>query len=104
LIGDAAVQVKATTFGGIVHGLMAAECLAEAISKNKSYTHICQKKVSRDLWLSLRIRKALNKMNARDYNRLIRIGCRKIRPEKCLKAMIGDLSFKVPCEAVGCRA
>ncbi len=70
LIGDAAAQVKATTFGGIVHGLMAAECLAEAVDKNKSYTRLCRG-ISRDLWLSLKIRKALNKMNEKDYNKLI---------------------------------
>ena len=37
LIGDAAAQVKATTGGGIIQGLTAAECAANSISENISY-------------------------------------------------------------------
>lgn len=83
LIGDAALQVKATTFGGIIHGLMAAELLCEAINKNKSYQKLCNKKINRDLWLSLKIRKTLNKMTDQDYNKLIEL----VKTEKAKKIL-----------------
>ena len=68
IIGDAAGQVKATTYGGIIFGIMAADILANDIL---NYSKNFKKEVSRDLWLSLKMRQALNKFSENDYNELI---------------------------------
>jgi len=73
LIGDAATQVKATTAGGIIPGLKAAQCLADAIKNNDSYTKRWKKKIGKDLWLHLKIRNALDKFSNDDWNELIRL-------------------------------
>jgi len=69
LIGDAATQVKPTTFGGIVPALLAAK----EIDKLENYEKSCNKKVKKDLVLGLKIRKAMDKFNAKDYNELVDI-------------------------------
>ncbi len=68
LIGDAATQVKATSFGGIIHHLKAAEILAKNM---KNYERNCKKEVGRDLYLSLLMRKTMDKFSEKDYNDLI---------------------------------
>jgi len=68
LLGDAATQVKATTFGGIVPGLMAAETLAKDIAR---YEKNCRKTLWKDLWLGLKMRQALDKFSLDDYNELV---------------------------------
>lgn len=93
LIGDAAVQVKATTFGGIIHGLIAAECLAKSISKGKSYQTLCNSRLKKDLWLSLKIRNSLNKMHARDYNQLVAL-MKKDKARKVLEKEDRDFPSK----------
>ena len=70
LVGDAATQVKATSFGGLVHGLEAAEILAKDM---KNYQKNCRKKVGRELYLSLLIRRALDNFKEEDYNQLVRM-------------------------------
>ena len=70
-VGDAAGQVKVTTVGGTVTGLMGGKAAAEAIYKGSSY----QKELSdvmRELDLHLFIRKLLGKMSTDDYQKLIR--------------------------------
>ena len=62
LVGDAGMQVKATTGGGVVTGLLAAEALAKSIIKNKSYAQQL-KKLNRELKITRMIRKRLNKFN-----------------------------------------
>ncbi len=71
LIGDAAGQVKATTYGGIMQGLKAANACAKAITENSSYEKEWRKAIGFDLYLHLRMRKALNKFTYSDWNRLI---------------------------------
>ena len=71
LVGDAAAQLKATTGGGIIQGLLAAECLADAILNKKSYESLWKKKIGMDLSLHLQMRKALDKFSNEDYNHLI---------------------------------
>lgn len=71
LVGDAATQVKATTLGGLIPGLKAASCLAEAIAENKNYEQLWKKKIGRDLWLHLKARKTLDKFSDADLNKLI---------------------------------
>ncbi|PIY59840.1 hypothetical protein COY95_04950 [Candidatus Woesearchaeota archaeon CG_4_10_14_0_8_um_filter_47_5] len=70
LIGDAATQVKATTYGGIIYGLQAAQLLAKS---PHTYPTAFARSCGRDLWLSLEIRKALNAMNTNQCNELISI-------------------------------
>jgi digeranylgeranylglycerophospholipid reductase len=71
LIGDAATQVKATTAGGIIPGMKAAKCLAQAIKTNQNYTKLWKKTVGKDLWLHLKIRHALNKFSNNDWNTMV---------------------------------
>jgi len=70
IIGDAALQVKASTGGGIVPGLKAAKILCKCICKNQNY----EKKIfpiKKELLMHLFIRKTLNKFKEKDYDELI---------------------------------
>jgi len=73
LVGDAATQVKATTAGGIIPGLKAAQCLADALKYGDSYTKRWKKKIGRDLWLHLKIRNILDTFSNDDWNKLIHL-------------------------------
>ena len=75
IIGDAATQVKPTTYGGIVPGMMAARQLAK---NPDEYEVNFRKTVGKDLKLGLRIRKMLNKFKLEDYNRLVKL-CKQDR-------------------------
>tara|TARA_Y100000310_G_C20699289_1_gene828194 strand:+ start:517 stop:1578 length:1062 start_codon:yes stop_codon:yes gene_type:complete len=68
LVGDAATHVKATTFGGLVPGLLAAKELG---TNMKSYENKVKKNLGRDLRLNLLIRKMMDRFNEKDYNDLI---------------------------------
>ena len=70
LIGDAATQVKATTYGGIIYGLLAARYLAE---DPEGYERRMNGKLGRDLWLSLRMREFMNAMTDDQADELIDI-------------------------------
>ena len=70
-MGDAALQVKATTGGGIIQGIMAAKALADAIEKNKSYESEWKKVLGKDLWLHLFIRRMMNKFSDQDYDYML---------------------------------
>ncbi len=70
LIGDAATQVKATTYGGIIYGLIAGELLAK---NPKTYAKEFNKKLGRDLWMSLKMREALNLMTDKQASELVEI-------------------------------
>lgn len=72
IVGDAAAQVKATTGGGLVPGMKAAECLAKAIIEKRSYPREL-KGVRRELLTSLLLRNMMDRFKEEDYNRLIRI-------------------------------
>ena len=73
VVGDAATQVKATTGGGLIPGLLCAEKLAEAIDKKKSYPKMWKAKIGKTLWLHHRIRKMLNRFTNKDYEKLIQM-------------------------------
>ena len=66
-------MVKATTLGGIIQGLLAAEALAEAITEKRDYEKLWKKRIGKELWISLKIRKALDRFSEKDYNDLIMI-------------------------------
>jgi len=70
LIGDAATQVKATTYGGIIYGLLAAQYLAE---DPDGYERRMSAKLGRDLWISLQMREFINAMTEEQANELIDI-------------------------------
>jgi len=71
LVGDAATHVKATTYGGIIQGMMAAEELAKAHTKGLSYERLWRKRIGKDLWLGLMIRKKLDTFSNQHYNKLV---------------------------------
>jgi flavin-dependent dehydrogenase len=74
LIGDAATQVKATTYGGIIYGLHAAAYLA---NNPDTYEHRFNKDFRKELWLSLKIRQILNNLSENQADRLINIFAKK---------------------------
>ena len=72
LIGDAAAQVKATTGGGIIPSLKAAEILCDCIINKKNYNNEFKKrKAGKELLLHLKIRNMLNKFSDKDYDYLL---------------------------------
>jgi len=71
LVGDAATQVKATTYGGIIPGMMAGEELAKAIKYGKSYERLWKKRVGKELLLHLLMRRMLDRFSDKDCNKLI---------------------------------
>ena len=70
LIGDAATHVKATTYGGIIYGMIDAMYLAE---DKEAYVKNVNKKLSKDLWISLKMRDFMNRMTEKQANELIKI-------------------------------
>ncbi len=70
LIGDAATQVKATTYGGIIYGLLAGTYLSENPLK---YEKKFNSKLGKDLRISLKMRKWMNSMTEKQSNELIDI-------------------------------
>jgi digeranylgeranylglycerophospholipid reductase len=72
LVGDAATQVKATTAGGIIQAMTAAEIAAKSIVHGLDYDDEWRKKLGKELWLHLMIRKLLDRFDDADYNRLIK--------------------------------
>ena len=75
LVGDAATQVKATTYGGIIPGLMAAKELAGSILEDsgKSYEQRWRKIIGKELRAHLFMRQCMNRFSARDYDRLVNL-------------------------------
>lgn len=100
-IGDSAGQVKATTGGGIVTGLLSAEIAANAVIKaykendfssgfwRKNYYNIWKKTVGKELKMHYLIRKALNKFNEKDYDKLVNFA----KENKFLFEKYGDMDF-----------
>ena len=72
LVGDAAGQVKVTTVGGTVTGLSGGQAAACAILDEVTYRKT-RKGVTRELDLHLLIRKLLEKMDQKDYERLVEL-------------------------------
>ncbi|MBI3037308.1 NAD(P)/FAD-dependent oxidoreductase [Candidatus Woesearchaeota archaeon] len=71
LVGDAATMVKAPTLGGINQSLIGAEAAAAAITENKNYESLWKEKMGTDLYLSLLMRKAMERFNNNEYNQLV---------------------------------
>jgi hypothetical protein len=62
--------VKATTYGGIIYGLLAAQYLAEDPA---AYERRLAARIGRDLWLSLRMREFMNVMTEAQADELVAI-------------------------------
>ena len=73
LIGDAATQVKATTGGGIIPSLKAAQTLCDCIINNKNYDKEFKRQSGKELLLHLKIRNVLNKFTDKDYDTLLKL-------------------------------
>ncbi len=83
LVGDAGGHVKATTGGGIIPGMKAAEALAQSLRSGKSYDKLWRKATGRNLWMHWKIRKTLDKFSDNDYNYLIEL----MNKERAAKVM-----------------
>lgn len=94
LVGDAACMVKPTTYGGIIQGLMAAECLQESIKEKKDYEHLWKSRMGRDLRIGLLMRKVMNKFSPEDYNKLIGM-CSSDKVRKVLETTDRDYASKI---------
>lgn len=93
-VGDAAAQVKATTGGGLVQGLIAAKQLAKAISKNESYEKRWKEKLSKELYFHMKARKMLDIFSEKDYDNLISILSHK-SSKKVFKRYSRDQGLKL---------
>lgn len=69
-VGDAAAQVKVTTFGGVVPGLLGAKALADAVLNGRNYSRALRD-LKIELNLHLLIREILNRFSGEDYDQLI---------------------------------
>jgi len=73
LVGDAALQTKATTGGGLISGFKGAQALVYSIENKQSYQDEVQHGIGKELKMHLRIRKLLDKFSDEDYNYLVRL-------------------------------
>jgi flavin-dependent dehydrogenase len=92
LAGDAATQVKATTFGGIIPGLIAAEEFSKGF---KNYETRVNKKIRKELVLNLMIRKKLDGFNDKKYNELV-----ELFSQEKLRTIIGNYDRDFPSKFV----
>ena len=91
LVGDAAGQVKATTGGGILYALMAAEELACALKNHKSYEKGWKKRLGKSLSTHLLLRNCLNRFTDKEYDQLLEM----LKHEK-VKKLIQDYDREFP--------
>lgn len=91
LIGDAATQVKATTFGGIYFGMKAAKILTNNINQ---YSQQVKKDLNKELKIALSMRKVLDKFNQQDFNDLIKF-CEKPKVKNILNENERDYPSKI---------
>ncbi len=73
LIGDAACQVKASTHGGIIPGLVAASALAQALKTGSSYDILWKKRLAKDLKIHAMIKKMMDNFSDDDFNYLLKL-------------------------------
>jgi len=68
LVGDAATQIKSTSFGGLIPGMMAANELSRDF---KNYSFNVRKKLHKDLYIGLLMHKVMNKFNEKEFDEFI---------------------------------
>lgn len=86
LVGDAALQLKSSTGGGIIQGMIAADALGRSIIQGKNYEGEWRKHLATDLKAHLLIRNYLNRFTDADYDFLIE----KIKDEKVAKILSAE--------------
>jgi len=85
LLGDAALQVKATTGGGIIQGLKAAQALTDSIIQKKDYQKEWKKSIGKDLLIHQKIRTIMDKFKNKDWDYLL-----SLFKEESLKSKISN--------------
>ncbi|NQU98250.1 NAD(P)/FAD-dependent oxidoreductase [Candidatus Woesearchaeota archaeon] len=73
LVGDAAAQIKNTTGGGLIPGLISAEELKKAIDNDLDYDKLWRKRIGKSLWTHYFVRNIMNNFDDDDWNRLIQL-------------------------------
>ena len=91
LVGDAACHVKATTYGGILFGMLAARELSNDID---NYSENVRKHLAKELNLALKIRKMMDKFSDEDYNELISL-CEKDKVKRIFERHDRDYPSKM---------
>jgi len=91
LVGDAAVQVKPLTGGGIFYGLKSAELLAECIRDNRldEYDRRLKRKFGKEIKFALKARKFYEEINEKELKNIFMF--RDVR--RILSRNIGKLLF-----------
>ena len=72
IVGDAATQIKSSTGGGIIPGVIASQALKTSIDENKNYDIQWRKQMLKELYTHKKIRDILNKFNKSDYNDIVK--------------------------------
>jgi geranylgeranyl reductase family protein len=94
-VGDVASQVKPTTGGGVVFGLVCAQIAAETVSKAirqddvrssflQQYQKRCNDKLGFDFSVMLRVRKFLDSLSDEKIDQVLRT-CKKLQLDEALK-------------------
>ena len=91
LVGDAAAQVKTSTHGGIIPGMIAARELSIAITEDKDYEKLWKKKIGKDLMIHLAIRKVMDNFKGKDCDKLVRL----MKQEK-VKTLVEEFDREFP--------
>ena len=98
IVGDAATQVKATTAGGIIQSLLAAQALYRSIKYNENYKKHLRQILNKDLFIHFLIRKILDNFTNKDHDYLFKLTNQK-KIKKFLSKIDRDnilrLSFKM---------
>lgn len=89
LVGDAAGQVKATTGGGIITGMICAEEAAKNASNPQEYERAWRARVGHELKMARMVRSFLSRFGPEDYNTLLDFGERNMD----LIRTYGDMDF-----------
>jgi digeranylgeranylglycerophospholipid reductase len=72
LVGDAAGQVKATTGGGIITGMICAEIAAKNVETPEEYDRAWRRKIGKELATAKVIRRVLSRFSEKDYDNLMK--------------------------------
>ncbi len=94
LVGDAAGLVKATTGGGLVHGLKSAEILADSLKNNRGYNLGIYLNILPSLWLNLKMRKIMDAFTPEEWNQLVK-DLNNPESKKVLQAVNRDRVFQL---------
>lgn len=89
LVGDSAGQVKATTGGGIITGMICAEEAAKNVGNPKAYERAWRSRVGHELKVARMVRAFLSRFSPKDYNALLGFGERNLDPIR----KYGDMDF-----------